>query len=74
MERGQRVAVCDKTYEILTSGPYADETVGILPRICINDADRKPFDCTRTITREARESKGEDYQETRESCDTGSCC
>ncbi len=74
LERGQRVAVCDKTYEILTSGPYADKTVGILPRVGIPDADRKPFDCTRNLTREPSESKGEDYQETRERRDAGSCC
>jgi arsenite methyltransferase len=74
MKRGQRVAVCDKTYEILTSGPYAKETVGILPRVCIPDANRERFDCTRTRTREPSESKGEDYHETREAGATGSCC
>ena len=71
LQRGQRVAVCDKTYEILTSGPYASETVGILPRVCIPDADREPFDCTRTLTREPSESKGENYRESR---DAGNCC
>lgn len=74
LERGQRVAVCDKTYEILTAGSYASETVGILPRVKIPDADRKPFDCTRFVTREPRESKGQDYHETHESCDTEGCC
>ncbi len=74
LERGQRVAVCDKTYELLTSGPYAAATVGILPHVRIPDADRMPFDCTRRATREPRESKGEDYQETRQSCDGESCC
>ena len=39
LERGQRVALCDKTYEILTSGSYADETVGILPRGGIADGE-----------------------------------
>lgn len=74
LERGQRVAVCDKTYGILTSGPYAGETVGILPRVGVAEADRKPFDCTRTATRDPRESKGEDYCETQNGRDTGSCC
>jgi hypothetical protein len=72
--RGQRVAVCDKSYEILTSGPYAGDTVGILPRVRVPDADREPFDCARARTREPRESKGADYDETRESGDAGSCC
>lgn len=74
LERGQRVAVCDKTYDILTSDPYAGETVGILPRVGVAEADRKPFDCTRTATRDPRESKGEDYCETKNGRDTGSCC
>jgi arsenite methyltransferase len=74
LERGQRVAVCDKTYDILMSGPYAGETVGILPRVGVPEADRKPFDCTRTATRDPRESKGEDYCNTHNSHATGSCC
>jgi arsenite methyltransferase len=74
LERGQRVAVCDKTYDILTSGPYAGETVGILPRVGVTEAERKPFNCARTATRDPRESKGEDYCETQNSRDTGSCC
>ena len=77
LERGQRVAVCDKTYDILTSAPYAGETIGILPRIAIPDADRDFFDCTRTPIRDPSESKGEDYHETRESGsakDAASCC
>ncbi len=74
LERGQRVAVCDKTYEILTSGPYASETVGILPRVGIPDAAREPFDCTRSLTREPDESKREDCHEMRENGDARGCC
>jgi arsenite methyltransferase len=74
LERGQRVAVCDKSYELLTSGPYAEATVGILPHERVPDAERRPFDCARADTREPRESKGDDYHETRESGDEGGCC
>ncbi len=68
------MAVCDKTYEVLTSGPYAEETVGILPRVSIADEERDLFDCARSVTREPRESKGGDYRESRVSNDGGTCC
>ncbi len=74
LERGERVAVCDKTYRILTGEPYASQVVAIEPRVPIPEEERAPFDCARTAPRHPRESKGDDYQETRESCDNGGCC
>ena len=74
LERGERVAVCDKTHRILTSEPYADEVVDIPPRIAIPDDQRRPFDCARTAPRHPRESKGEDYRETLDSGGGKSCC
>ncbi len=73
LERGARVAVCDKTYRILTGEPYASQVVAIEPRVPIPEEERVPFDCARTAPRQPRESKGDD-RETRESCDTGGCC
>ncbi len=74
LERGERVAVCDKTYRILTSRPYAECIIGIEPRIPIPEMERTPFDCERTAPRHPRETKGERYRETREGSDSGSCC
>ena len=74
LERGERLAVCDKTHRILTSEPYASQVVGIEPRIAIPEAERKAFDCERMTPRHPRETKGRSYRETRESCDSGSCC
>ena len=73
LERGERTAVCDKTFRILTSPPYAEQLIGIEPRDAIPPERRKPFDCARTAERSARESKGETYRETREN-EGGSCC
>jgi SAM-dependent methyltransferase len=74
LERGVRTAVCAKTYSILTSAPYADETIGIPPRVMIPEAERKGFDCTRTTPRSPRETKGLEYRELREPCEGGNCC
>jgi arsenite methyltransferase len=74
LARGERTAVCAKTYRILTSAPYAGETIGIEPRTPIREDDRKGFDCSRTTPRSPRETKGLEYRETREPCAGGSCC
>ena len=70
--RGQRVAVCDKTYRIYAKEPYASsfELVDPIEPIALEDAE--PFDCSRTALRHPRETKGFDYDVTTES--TGSVC
>jgi ubiquinone/menaquinone biosynthesis C-methylase UbiE len=74
LERGVRTAVCAKTYGILTSAPYAQETIGIPPRVPIPVSERTGFDCSRTTPRSPRETKGLEYREMREPCAGGSCC
>ena len=72
-ERGVRTAVCAKTQRILRSAPYAGQTIMIEPRVAIPEDERKVFDCSRTSERSPRESKGQDYSETR-SGDPSGCC
>ena len=74
--RGERTAVCAKTYETLTSEPYADHTIGIPPRVSIPEGQRRTFDCGRTTPRHPRETKGSEYCETREprASSGGGCC
>jgi len=72
--RGERSAVCAKTFRILNSAPYAAETIGIEPRIPIPEDERKGFDCSRTTPRSPRETKGLAYRETRKPCEGESCC
>ena len=85
LRRGERVAVCDRTFDQLTGEPYGDSVIGIAPRVAIPQEQRVLFDCQRSEARDPRESKGNDYvatTETAEDCcgvsttpDTGeSCC
>lgn len=79
--RGARMAVCDKTYQIMTNprGPYAGQIVGIEPRTPIASEDAGRFACHKQVIRSPRQTKGLDYRETRGAdgdacCTEGSCC
>ena len=78
LERGERYAVCDKTFNLYRQAPYAEHFEFIEPREPIALADAKPFDCSRTVLRHPRETKGQDYTVTTEASDCcgdgGSCC
>jgi len=73
--RGRRMAVCDKTFHIMTNpdGPYADDVIAIEPRQPVDPAGAKPFDCNRPALRHPGQTKGLDYDETR-TTDASSCC
>src|SRR5262245_51308379 len=76
--RGQRMAVCDKTYRILTDAPYAEEIVPVPPRKEIPLARAKPFDCSQSAVRPPELTKGKRYKRTETSAGAcgpgGSCC
>ena len=83
-ERGQKMAVCDKTFNTLKQQPYKDLFCPIEPRVEIPLDQAKLFDCgpsnqagslgTKTpMVRTARQTKGADYKET-SCCDTDSGC
>ncbi|MEM1213686.1 MAG: methyltransferase domain-containing protein, partial [Planctomycetota bacterium] len=79
--RGARVAVCDKTFKILTdpNGPYAGQFEAIEPLEEVPLEDAEPFNCKRTVKRSPRETKGEDYDVTVEAsaeqcCGPEGCC
>ncbi len=77
--RGSPIAVCDKTFGILTREPYASQIVAVPPRIGIPVEDAIPFDCGPSPVRHPRVTKGLDYagttQERRSACgpDEGCC-
>jgi len=75
LRRGQRMAVCDKTFRLLTndSGPYAQDVIGIPPleEVAIDDA--QPFTCQGAAIRDPRQSKGQRFREARLS-DEPPCC
>lgn len=71
MERGQRSAVCDKTFRLYQREPYAGMFEAIEPRTDIPLADAKEIDCSRSELRHPRETKGLEYSAT---TDASSCC
>ncbi len=66
--RGERMAVCERTYRLLTEGPYRDDFIGIPP-----PTRREPVPwCMPSGTRRSTaETKGTTHVG---SCGTGGCC
>lgn len=78
LERGQRMAVCDKTFQIYNKEPYASQIIPIEPIENIALENAKEFDCRRTAKRHPRETKGLEYNLTdlsgADCCVPGSDC
>ena len=76
--RGVPVAVCDKTFKILTREPYGAQTIAVPPRIDIPLEEAGTFECGQTSTRHPRVTKGLDYAVTTEerapACDPEEGC
>jgi SAM-dependent methyltransferase len=78
--RGERMAVCDKTFQIMTNNhsPYQADIIGLEPQLEISLAQAKPFDCNTKAIRHAREMKDGDYRVTtineNDCCSPGECC
>ncbi len=75
--RGERTAVCDKTFHLLQLPPYDGLFDPVEPRENISLEDAKPFDCRRNVRRDPRETKGQDYGATitnDDSCCDPGCC
>jgi len=72
--RGERMAVCDKTYRIMThaSGPYHQDITVIPPVTEVPLDQATSFDCSRTGFRHPRETKGKEYNLTKRSDEA--CC
>jgi ubiquinone/menaquinone biosynthesis C-methylase UbiE len=76
--RGERMAVCEKTFNIMQSTPYRDQVSAIEPLKPVK-GKAKPFDCSRTDLRHPRESKGLHYKATKKdptatACDPSTGC
>ena len=55
--RGERTAVCRKTFGIMTSAPYADSMLAVRPLQEVNAGEAAEFDCQRDRARSPRETK-----------------
>lgn len=78
--RGERMAVCDKTYQILTNtnSPYVKDIIPIAPYENITLESAQEFSCKSKAIRHPRETKGSEYNLTNTSnescCSPGECC
>jgi SAM-dependent methyltransferase len=76
--RGERIAVCDKTFRLLQKAPYAGQFEFIEPRAPLPLEKAERFDCSRPKHRHPRETKGLEYDATTEARGTctegGDCC
>ncbi len=77
LERGQRYAVCDKTFQLFQQAPYRDYFEFIEPLQEIPLTEAQAYDCAANALRHPKETKGHDSQATSgagQCCDSGSCC
>ncbi len=74
--RGQRMAVCDKTFKLLTdpNGPYAGQFAGVEPMNEVPIDQAKPYDCHVNAVRDPRQTKGVAYRANVGADDGGDCC
>ena len=71
LERGARMAVCDKTFKLYSQPPYTGEFILLPPREEVPAEKARLFDCSRDHRRHPRETKGFDYTIT--SAGAGGC-
>jgi len=62
LQRGVRVAVCDKTFRLYSQAPYAGQFILIHPRSEVAVENAGVFDCSRDCKRQPRETKGSDFK------------
>lgn len=77
LRRGERTAVCDKTFQIYSKDPYREDMILIEPYKEVSLENARDFDCRRNALRHPKETKGEDYLQTSQDqtgSSSGSCC
>ena len=77
LERGARMAICEKTFGIYSKAPYEDQFILVPPREEVAVETAGEFDCSRDHRRSPRETKGLDFTVTKISsgvCGPGSSC
>jgi ubiquinone/menaquinone biosynthesis C-methylase UbiE len=78
LERGARIAVCDKTFRLYSKPPYAGQFILIHPRNEVAIENAGTFDCSHDHKRQPRETKGSDFKVTDLSSGTcgpnSNCC
>lgn len=70
--RGQRMAVCDKTFQIYSRSPYAEHMIPVPPATPVPLEMAPAFSCHTSAVRDPRETKATDLSLTL--VPDGSCC
>ncbi|MCC6442787.1 MAG: hypothetical protein IT210_04940 [Armatimonadetes bacterium] len=58
LPRGERIAVCNKTYDLYAKAPYKDDLVFLPSAYDVPLGLAGPFDCSHDVARDPRETKG----------------
>ncbi len=78
LRRGVRTAVCAKTFDILTGGPYRDHFIAVPPQQPVPAEEAEPFAQCHGAIRHPRETKGTDASRTvlpdSDCCGPSGCC
>jgi hypothetical protein len=78
LRRGERTAVCDKTFTIYTRPPYASHITPVPPNVPVPLEQAPQFQCLGAPLRSPRETKGDTTAVTRlpdsPCCGPGECC
>jgi arsenite methyltransferase len=76
LDRGERMAVCEKTFGIYTDplGPYSQDMIGVPPYSEVPIESAPIFDCSRDKKRNPQETKGLDYRVSTAVDRSGSTC
>ena len=76
LTRGQRIAVCEKTYEIFNREPYSSSIIPVPPKVEVKE--NRPFDCGKSAVRLPEETKKGVRKITTapatDGCTDSSCC
>lgn len=76
--RGKPMAVCDKTYNIYTRAPYAEQIMPVPPQTNVPLEDATPYDCHRSDIRTPQETKRGVIPDTKlpdeDCCGSDGCC
>lgn len=78
LRRGERMAVCEKTFNIYTRAPYAEDILPVPPHEEVAADEAPEFDCRRNAVRSPSETKGQGFRQTQlpssDCCGPDSCC
>ena len=78
LHRGERMAVCDKTFKIYSQEPYTGDIIPLEPYADIPLQEADSFACNKSARRHPRETKGLEYDKTELAdgpvCGPDGCC